>query len=158
MQMNWDALGAIAELVGAIAVVATLFYLAAQIKQNGRMVRSTIREQRFGANQSLLVKMADEAELYTKLEKQEKLTDIELTRASLLIRASFRLWESSEYQYRNRVLEAEEWRGLRESIRNRIGASSYHRQFWADHKSEFSEHFQNCVTELLSQSDTKSSN
>ena len=30
--MNWDALGAIAELVGAIAVVATLTYLAIQIR------------------------------------------------------------------------------------------------------------------------------
>ena len=30
--MNWDALGAVAELVGAIAVVATLTYLAVQIR------------------------------------------------------------------------------------------------------------------------------
>jgi len=152
--MNWDALGAVAELIGAIAVVATLFYLAVQIKQNGRMVRSTIREQRFGANQNLLIKMSDEAELYTKLEKHETLTDIEATKASMLVRASFRLWESSEYQYRNQVLEAEEWRGLRESIGNRIRASSYHQQFWAEHKSEFSESFQNCVAGILNQSAT----
>ena len=32
--MNWDALGAIAELLGAIGVVATLAYLARQIQQN----------------------------------------------------------------------------------------------------------------------------
>ena len=30
--MNWEALGAVAELLGAIAVFATLFYLAKQIK------------------------------------------------------------------------------------------------------------------------------
>lgn len=30
--MNWDALGAIAELVGAIAVVASLLYLAVQVR------------------------------------------------------------------------------------------------------------------------------
>ena len=30
--MNWDAIGAIAELVGAIAVVGTLFYLAIQVR------------------------------------------------------------------------------------------------------------------------------
>ena len=34
--MNWDAIGAIAELVGAIAVVATLFYLALQVRQSTR--------------------------------------------------------------------------------------------------------------------------
>lgn len=30
--MNWNAIGALAELAGALAVVATLFYLAAQIR------------------------------------------------------------------------------------------------------------------------------
>ncbi len=30
--MNWDAIGAIAELLGAVAIVVTLVYLAAQIK------------------------------------------------------------------------------------------------------------------------------
>ena len=34
--MNWDALGAIGEIIGAIAVLATLYYLAAQIKMQNR--------------------------------------------------------------------------------------------------------------------------
>ena len=32
--MNWDAIGAIGELVGAVAVFATLFYLARQIRHS----------------------------------------------------------------------------------------------------------------------------
>jgi hypothetical protein len=32
MTMNWDAIGAIGETVGAVAVIATLFYLAVQIR------------------------------------------------------------------------------------------------------------------------------
>ena len=38
--MNWDAIGAVGELLGALAVIATLGYLAAQIRQNTRTVRS----------------------------------------------------------------------------------------------------------------------
>ena len=34
--MNWDALGAIAELLGAIAVFATLAYLTVQIRQSAK--------------------------------------------------------------------------------------------------------------------------
>ena len=34
--MNWDVIGAIAELLGAIGVLLTLLYLAAQIRQNTR--------------------------------------------------------------------------------------------------------------------------
>ena len=34
--MNWDALGAVAELMGAIAVFLTLAYLTVQVRQNSR--------------------------------------------------------------------------------------------------------------------------
>ncbi len=41
--MNWEAIGAIGELVGALAVVLTLFYLARQIRQsNSQRRRSEI--------------------------------------------------------------------------------------------------------------------
>ena len=32
--MNWDAIGAIAEIVGAMAVVVTLYYLAMQVRES----------------------------------------------------------------------------------------------------------------------------
>jgi len=41
--MNWEALGALAELMGAIAVILTLIYLAVQIKQSGRMIEQNNR-------------------------------------------------------------------------------------------------------------------
>jgi len=31
--MNWDAIGAVGEVVGAVAVVVTLLYVARQIRQ-----------------------------------------------------------------------------------------------------------------------------
>jgi hypothetical protein len=39
--MNWDAIGAIGEILGAAAVLATLFYLAAQIRQNTISTRTS---------------------------------------------------------------------------------------------------------------------
>lgn len=43
--MSWDALGAIGEILGAVAVFLTLLYLAIQIKQTNRMARfETTRE------------------------------------------------------------------------------------------------------------------
>ena len=38
--MNWDAIGAVGEIVGAVAVIATLIYLAIQIKDSARAARS----------------------------------------------------------------------------------------------------------------------
>ena len=39
--MEWDALGAVAELMGAIGVIASLIYVGGQIKQNTRATRAT---------------------------------------------------------------------------------------------------------------------
>jgi hypothetical protein len=38
--MNWEAIGAVGEIVGAIAVIATLIYLAVQIKESAQASRS----------------------------------------------------------------------------------------------------------------------
>ena len=43
--MNWDAIGAIGELVGAAAVVATLIYLAVQIKHSTKIAQSDAHER-----------------------------------------------------------------------------------------------------------------
>lgn len=50
--INWDALGAIGELIGAVAVVATLLYLAIQIRQNNA-------SQRIAAKQEMTRQFAD---------------------------------------------------------------------------------------------------
>ena len=38
--MNWEAIGAIGEVAGAIGVIVTLIYLAAQIRQSSRAIES----------------------------------------------------------------------------------------------------------------------
>ena len=43
--MNWDAIGAIGEILGALAVVATLFYLAIQIRHSARLSQSQIHTE-----------------------------------------------------------------------------------------------------------------
>jgi hypothetical protein len=42
--MNWEALGAVGEIVGAVAVVLTLGYLALQMRQNTAALRTGSRE------------------------------------------------------------------------------------------------------------------
>ena len=40
--MNWDAIIAFSEVIGVIAIIATLIYVAAQIRQNTSIARATI--------------------------------------------------------------------------------------------------------------------
>ncbi len=45
--MNWNALGAIGQLVGALAVVATLLYVSRQLREQTRALNTTVRDSAF---------------------------------------------------------------------------------------------------------------
>ena len=40
--MNWEALGAIAEMIGGVAVLCTVIYLAIQVRQSTAMSREAL--------------------------------------------------------------------------------------------------------------------
>ena len=67
--MNWDAIGAVAEFVGAIAVVLTLLYLAVQIRQSNRLSRfQSARDvfEQINDNNRLVVEAQDLRSLASK--------------------------------------------------------------------------------------------
>lgn len=67
--MNWDALGAVGEVVGAIAVVATLIYFSVQIRQNTRAVqidRGGAASTKLGEIHAMIVTNNDLADLIVK--------------------------------------------------------------------------------------------
>jgi hypothetical protein len=39
--MNWDAIGAIAETLGAVGVIASLLYLSTQVRDSRRALRAS---------------------------------------------------------------------------------------------------------------------
>jgi len=54
LEMEWDAVGAIAELFGAFAVLITVAYLAMQIGQNTRALKTSYLNNRtFGLQQNI---------------------------------------------------------------------------------------------------------
>ena len=52
--MDWDAIGALAELAGAIGVILSLVYLAVQIRQNTAQMERSERAARGAAYQGVL--------------------------------------------------------------------------------------------------------
>lgn len=106
--MNWEATGAIGEIVGAIAVVVTIGYLAVQIRQNTRTVRAstydaTIRllneiNLTFGSNpvaSSLLLRGSED---YLQLDQDERF------RYSLLMRSVLGVYDNAFLQSRERLV------------------------------------------------------
>ncbi len=71
--MNWEAIGAIGELIGAAAVVVTLIYLAVQIRQNTRQLAQNELSSRAAA--ANLCAIAPREQRRTVIESAE-LTEI----------------------------------------------------------------------------------
>lgn len=45
--MNWDAIGAMGEVLGAVAVVATLLYVSRQLREQARALTTGVRDSAF---------------------------------------------------------------------------------------------------------------
>jgi hypothetical protein len=56
--LNWEALGALAESVGAVGIIATLIYLAAEIRRNTRTVRSAAAQASSASAQARLIALS----------------------------------------------------------------------------------------------------
>ena len=56
VSVNWEAIGAVGEMLGALGVIVTLIYLATQIRQNTGAVRSQTRATIFSGLQEELWK------------------------------------------------------------------------------------------------------
>ena len=76
--MNWEAIGAISEIIGAIAVVVTLIYLAVQVRQNSEIQAADVRATNFFGMADTWRIGAESPELSAILAKdraKERLTD-----------------------------------------------------------------------------------
>ena len=83
--MNWDAVGAIAEAIGAAGVIATLVYLARQVRQNTHTIKSNDDRLKAELAQNRAVTLAnfqlavatspDLAAVLTKIDGYETLAD-----------------------------------------------------------------------------------
>ncbi len=99
--MNWEAIGAVGEAVGAIAVVATLAYLAMQIRRNTGATRAASHLAVIEAlNQGNLAQARD-AELaqiwVSGLKDRGVLTEVERQRFDSLCLAYFHVFDSLWY-------------------------------------------------------------
>ncbi len=105
--MNWDALGAMGELFGALAVVLTLGYLAVQVKQNSQGMRVAAKldiERNYNEYTDLILQDSELLELQMKGMAGQELEVIEEVKFSLLMQRATRHFSSMYYQYIERQL------------------------------------------------------
>jgi hypothetical protein len=113
--VNLETINAIAQLVAAIGVIASLFYLAVQIRQNTRSQRSIAVDSLTGSLIALLGPQATDPALprafATAVEDWHGATDEDRFRAAAVLFALFKLSENAWFQQRQGTLEPEQWQG-----------------------------------------------
>ena len=81
--MNWQAIGAMGEILGAAAVVLTLFYLGVQIRQNTKVSRAQISKDMFLATRFnghvIPVRQKGPVRLLIPSEEAERLAERRIT-------------------------------------------------------------------------------
>ena len=78
LPLNWDAIGAVAELGGALAVIATLVYLGLQIKQSSAIARADLYQSAQTAFSSWRSMANANAQVMSKMSEPENLSSEEL--------------------------------------------------------------------------------
>jgi len=108
--MNWEALGAIGEIVGAVAVVLTLGYLAVQIRQNTRAVRAASFQTIDQSRSDFLSTILDPEvlDVYLRgMRDRSTLPEIERAKFDILMNKLFTGLENQLYQYEHGNSEEE---------------------------------------------------
>ncbi len=98
--MNWDAIGAIGEVCGAIAVVITLVYLSRQLRENTKSIKLQSVESTFREWNECLkdIQSIDGVGLvYAKALKGESLSELEAHQLTYLFRRIFNAYAKMRY-------------------------------------------------------------
>ncbi len=105
--MNWEAIGAIGEILGAIGVIVTLAYLAVQIRQNTQVTRASTAQQMTDNWVSINLFIAQNGELVARSLTDPELTPGEIHSVLGYWRSLFHQWSNNHYQYSQGVLDDE---------------------------------------------------
>ena len=110
-RVNWNAIVAIVEIVGLLAVVASLVYLAIQVRQNSQIISQNSLVARSGMVHETSVfyarffeLIADNSELASIFHrgiKSEELDPVELDRFEALLEVYFTSLEDLDHQFKS---------------------------------------------------------
>lgn len=150
--MDWNTIGVISEIVGAIGILATLIYLAIQIRNNTREVKTeNIHRVTDSFNQLSLMIASDKdlAELWHKgMQNYDDLNDSEKARFEFIWLAAFRIYDSLYFQIKRGTGETELWEAELKTLKWLFSAPGA-RSWWRQQKFAFSPGFNEFIDENI---------
>lgn len=151
--MNWEAIGAIGEVVGALGVIVTLGYLAVQIRQNTASARVTTTQAILEATSSFSDLCASDIVLgrvfINGTENHASLSDDEKIRFHFLMLSYVRRIENFYQQGESGYLPAKDWLGVRLNFLG-VLAQPGSQTWWKQNSTRLNPHFATWASEEIS--------
>ncbi len=141
--MNWDAIGAIGEIIGALAVVVSLTYLAKQIRAQSNETRFAAMHDISVGYRDALANLADEstASVIDKaITDYNSLTQVETLRIIAVIGRIFRVWEEAFIQHEAGRLEERTWQSMLKQFQGYMDVLPF-QKVWAIRREYFDPEF-----------------
>ncbi len=154
--MNWEAVSAIAEVVGVIAIVVSLIYVSVQIRQNTKVARAATRQAIADSTESLgndLLNNGEVAEIFVKHFNGEELSAVENLRLQARCFRDMQHWENIYYQFNEGLVSPDQWAGFRKNLIALMGINAY-REYWDHEASHYSDGFRSEMRAIIEESNS----
>ena len=150
--MNWEAIGAVGEIVGAITVVVTLIYLAIQMRQNTTAIQLSTSHSVTEELQEMFSLLASDqslSEIFVQAAQTDELSDADRVRYNTFLSNVVRVYENAFLQKRQNVLDEAHWAGMTRMMIDLTAMPAFS-FYWADRMHWLSEDFQQHMnTEII---------
>ncbi len=152
--MNWEAIAAVGETIGAIGVVLSLLYLATQIRQSRKQsqleaTRSLV--EAINGFTDVLAELPDLSDIYLRgLQDFSSLEPVERVRFSSLMGRLMRTYEQMLQHDSGRTLHTGIWASTENSLIDIFGYPGM-RDWWETRRHWYGVSFQDHVTTRLAQ-------
>ena len=145
--MDWIAVSAIAEIVGAIAVVLTLIYLAYQVRNNTKMAQRASTAEAVAAIRTFNDSLVDNPEVGELFQRgvnlgMGNLTDEERVPFAIVMFNLLKTCEHLHYQHAVGAMDPDVWEGWDHMIRGYLTAPGS-QEWYQERRLGFSSNFRN---------------
>lgn len=123
--MNWEIVGAVAELIGSIAVLVTLLFVLVQLRHSASAIKSASLQNALNADVGIMTPLVSDPELYEiyyqGIRSSDGLSKKEYGRFEILMLVMMRHIDIQYQQYKNDETNSEYWESLATTFRLQLG-------------------------------------
>jgi hypothetical protein len=148
-----ENLALVAEIAGGVAVVISVLYLAVQISDNNKLLRSQAHYNALELTQrpfELMVESGDLANIVFECDRDpDSVSETYWKRCKNYYLMQVNGWEYVYYQHLDEALPPELWHGVDAYFTDQVDAKAGYDRFWRETSLAFGEPFQSYVAERV---------